>query len=64
MVKRTVAPVVHKYRIEEQPSDKAYWQSLSPVERVAALEEIRAEYHRWKYHAEPRLQRVCSIVKR
>ena len=29
-----------------------------------ALEEIRREYHRWKYGAEPGFQRVYSIAKR
>lgn len=51
-------------RVEEQPSDFPYWQSVPYEARLAALEEIRREYHRWKYGAEPRLQRVCSIVKR
>ena len=61
---RSIAEVVQIYRIEEQPSDFAYWQSVPYEARLRALEEIRREYHRWKYHAEPRLQRVYSIVKR
>ena len=61
---RSIAEVVQIYHIEEQPSDFAYWQSVPYEARLAALEEIRREYHRWKYHAEPRLQRVYSIVKR
>ena len=42
----------------------AYWQTQSYEARLAALEEIRREYHRWKYRAEPRFQRVYRIVKR
>ncbi len=61
---RSIAEVVQIYRIEEQPTDFAYWQSVPYEARLAALEEIRREYHRWKYHAEPRLQRVYSIAKR
>jgi hypothetical protein len=51
-------------KLGEQPSDFAFWQTQSFQARLAALEEIRREYHRWKYGAEPRLQRVCSVAKR
>ena len=50
--------------IREQKSDFAYWQTQSYQARLAALEQIRQEYHRWRYGAEPRLQRVYTIVKR
>ena len=53
-----------KVKINEQKSDFAYWQTQSYQARLAALEEIRQEYHRWRYGAEPRLQRVYKIVKR
>ena len=53
-----------KVKLEEQKSDYAYWQSQSYLKRLATLEQIREEYHRWKYGAEPRFQRVYSIVKR
>lgn len=61
---RNIAPAVQIYRTGEQPTDFAYWQSVPYAERLAALEEIRRDYHRWKYDAEPRLQKVCSIVPR
>jgi hypothetical protein len=60
----TVAKVYKKVSISEQPSDTSYWRTRPPYERLAALEEIRNEYHLWKYHAEPRLQRVYSVTKR
>ena len=53
-----------KVNMHEQRSDFVYWQSQPYQDRLAALEQIRQEYHRWRYHAEPRLQRVHSIVKR
>ncbi|PIV25907.1 MAG: hypothetical protein COS37_09165 [Anaerolineae bacterium CG03_land_8_20_14_0_80_58_20] len=56
--------VVTKIKLGEQKSDFAYWQSQSSTARLEALEQIRQEYHRWKYGTEPRLQRVYSIVKR
>lgn len=52
-----------KVNMHEQRSDFAYWQSQPYQVRLAALEQIRREYHRWRYNAEPRLQRVHSIVK-
>ncbi len=56
--------VVTKTTLGEQKSDFAYWQTQPYAARIAALEEIRREYHQWRYHAEPRFQRVFSILKR
>jgi hypothetical protein len=53
-----------KMSLFEQASDFAYWQTQPYEARLAALERIRQEYHRWKYGAEPRLQRVYSIAQR
>ncbi|MBM3124202.1 MAG: hypothetical protein FJZ87_03910 [Chloroflexi bacterium] len=57
-------PVVKKSALKKQGSDFAYWQTQSYEARLAALEEIRREYNQWRHGAEPRLQRVYSIVKR
>jgi len=53
-----------KTTLDQQPTDFAYWQTQPYQARLAALEQIRREYHRWKYNAEPRLERVYTIVKR
>jgi hypothetical protein len=53
-----------KVGLHDQKSDFAYWQSQSCELRIAQLEQIRREYHQWKFGAEPRLQRVYKIVKR
>jgi len=45
----------------EKPS--VYWRTKPVADRLAALEEIRREYHQWKYDSQPRLQRVYTIVK-
>ena len=58
------AKVCAKVKIGEQPTDFAYWQTQPYARRLAALEQIRQEFHRWKYDAEPGFQRVYSIVKR
>jgi hypothetical protein len=57
----TIAKTVKKVKLEEQPNDFAFWQSQPYHVRLAALEQIRREYHQWKYGTEPRLQRVYSI---
>ncbi|CAG0931896.1 hypothetical protein TFLX_02340 [Thermoflexales bacterium] len=59
-----IAKTVTKVNIRQQTNDFAYWQTQSYQTRLAALEEIRQEYHHWRYGAEPRLQRVYTIVKR
>lgn len=61
---RNIAKVWRKVELRNQPTDFAYWQSLPPSARLAALEEIRREYHGWSDDTQPGLQRVCTIVKR
>ena len=61
--RRKIQPVVTISRIGEAPSDTAYWRTQTPQARLAALEEIRREYHGWKHGAEPRVQRVYRVIK-
>ena len=56
--------VVRKVSLEEQPTDFAYWQEQPYQARLAALEEIRREYHQWHHDTQPRLQRLSRFVKR
>jgi len=49
--------------MREHKNDFAYWQTQPYAARLAALEQIRQEYHRWKYGVQPRFQRVYRIVK-
>lgn len=44
--------------------DVEYWLTRSAEDRLAAVEEIRKEYHGWTDETQPRLQRVLTIVKR
>lgn len=60
----SIEKVVNKKPLKARNHDAAYWRAQPPAARIAALEEIRQEYHRWRYGAEPRLQRVCSVAKR
>jgi hypothetical protein len=59
-----IKKVVTKVKLGDKKTDAAYWRNQSYAARLAALEEIRQEYHRWRYGAEPGFQRVYSIVKR
>ncbi len=61
---RNIELVYTKVPLRRQQSDFAYWQTQSYQARLAALEQTRQEYHRWKYGAEPGFQRVYTIVKR
>jgi hypothetical protein len=45
-------------------NDVAWWLKQPPAARIAAVEEIRREYHLWRYGAEPGFQRVLRIVER
>ncbi len=60
--KRSIACVVRKCRLDDPDDDVAYWRSRPPEERIAALEEIRSEYHRWMGLTETRMEKVVTIV--
>ena len=55
--------VIKKVNIKKQNNDFNYWQKQSYQKRLEALEQIRQQYHQYKYNAEPRLQRIYTIVK-
>jgi hypothetical protein len=57
-----IQKVVTKVEMRASKNDFAYWQTQPNAARLAALEEIRRDYHRWRYGAQPRLQRVYSRV--
>jgi hypothetical protein len=59
-----IKKVVRKTTMEEQGNDFAYCQTQPYEFRLATLEQIRREFHIWKYGAEPRFQRVLKITKR
>ena len=61
---RSIEKVYKKIKLQEQGTDFFYWQTQSPEKRLLTLEQIRQEYHMWKYDSQPRFQRVFSITKR
>lgn len=62
-VVKMIQKAVTKHKLSEAKSDYAFWQSRSPLERLAALEQIRQEYINWKYADEPGFQRVYKVLK-
>ena len=59
-----IEKVVRKVKIDEQEPDSVYWRTQPYQARLAALEQIRQDYHQWKYGTRrPRLQRVYRIIK-
>ncbi|NEO94133.1 MAG: hypothetical protein F6K56_29615 [Moorea sp. SIO3G5] len=57
--------VVNKIKMKQQKSDFSYWRKQSYKKRLEALEIIRKQYHQYQYNnAQPRLQRVYTIIKR
>lgn len=44
--RRAVAMVVRKVSLYEQPAESTFWRERPYAERLAALEQIREEYHR------------------
>jgi hypothetical protein len=59
-----IKKVVTRLKVGEKKTDAAYWRKQPYAARLAALEEIRQEYHRWRFGGEPGFQRVYRIVKR
>ena len=51
-------------RKNQDNSDALFWKAQSYEGRLKALEEIRTEYHQWKYNDQPRFQRVYRITQR
>ena len=60
-----VKKIIVKRTQQASNDDAQYWWDKTPQERLDALEQIRQEYHQWKYQdAQPRFQRVYRIIKR
>ncbi len=53
-----LALIEAKHRV----GDAKYWLVKSHEDRLAAVEEIRQEYHGWTDRTHPRLHRVCRIT--
>jgi hypothetical protein len=56
--------IITKTKLHAPKTDTTYWRTKCWSDRLAALEEIRQEYHQWKYDVQPGFQRIYSVVKR
>ena len=55
--------IVKVGKMDKLKLDVVFWQTRSPQERIDALEQIREEFHSWKYGTTLRLERVYGILK-
>jgi len=58
-----IKKVVTKIKLNDKKTDSAYWREQSYSARLIALEEIRQEYHHWKYGGEERMKKVVKIIR-
>ena len=63
MCPREIVKVYKIVSLDQQYSDFTFWQAQPYQARLDALEQIRHEYHRWKYRVQPGFQRVYKIVR-
>jgi hypothetical protein len=48
---------------EADVSDRLYWSTKTPEERIAAMEVIRQQWYKIKNERPKRLQRVIHIIE-
>ncbi|MBX7152406.1 hypothetical protein K1X84_12245 [bacterium] len=58
-----IQPIVKKIKLSERPSDREYWMSKTPDERLEALEILRQQYLEMNPHAPKRVVRVITKRK-
>lgn len=55
--------VLRVVSLHEQSKDYEYWLSRPVGERIDAVELLRNQYIKFRKDVEPRLQRVCRVIK-
>jgi len=60
----SIQKVVTRKRKGDDDAAWTYWVTRPVSERLAMVEELRAEYHGWTHEPEPRLSRVCRFIRR
>ncbi len=51
-----------KVNLRNQKSDFTYWQTQPYSVRLMTLEQIREEYHRWRYDVKPGFQEFIGLL--
>ncbi len=49
--------------LHERHNDYEYWISKPVSDRIDAIEILRNQYIQFRKNVEPRLQRVCRVIK-
>jgi hypothetical protein len=55
--------VIRIVSMKDQPSDLEYWMSRPITERLDAIEILRKHYLGLANNVEPKVQRVCKVIK-
>lgn len=55
--------VVKIVNLKDKQSDYSFWQTKDYSERLEAIEMLRLQYIKFKKDVQPRLQRVCRVIK-
>lgn len=61
---RDMKRIVTKKRKGDADTSSSYWVTRPVQERLAMVEQLRAEFHGWTDESQPRLSRVCRVVRR
>ncbi len=59
----SIERVVTRKRKGEEDYAWKYWLTRPVAERIAMVEELRAEYHGWANEPESRLPRICRVIR-
>lgn len=54
---------IKRTTLKGSQSDREYWRSRSPQERLDAVEILRQQYFALRPNVEQRLQRVCRVTQ-
>jgi hypothetical protein len=55
--------VVKIISLRDRGNDYAFWMTKTEQERIDAIELLRSFYIKSNFNVEPRLQKVCTIIK-
>ncbi len=61
MMKKSITVTNHK---EQRESDRKFWRSITPEERLDIVEKLRIEAGKFLYEYPARLQRVIKVTRK
>jgi len=63
-LKRHIELMVRRRYVSAEDDACDFWMKQSPEKRLAVVEEIRREYHLWRYGGEPPFERVACVISK